>query len=245
MTPRLPRAWPGVQNRGVQSNHPTELFDRHFAAVIFDMDGTLVDSTPAIVRTWTTWAVEHDITAEQLQGFHGVPSGDVIRSLLPADRADAAIARIDELELADVADVVALPGAADALATLPHDRAAIATSANRPLALARLAAAGIEVPDVLVTVDDVTRGKPAPDPFLVAAERLGQDPADCLVVEDAPKGLAAAAAAGCARLAVVTTTPAEELVADAIVPNLGAVRFGAIAAEGGRIRVRYASRDGS
>lgn len=215
--------------------HSSDFFDRDFAAVIFDMDGTLVDSTPAIVRTWTTWAIEHDITAEQLEGFHGVPSGDVIRSLLPADRVSAAIARIDELELADVADVIALPGAVAALAALPADRAAIATSANRPLALARLAAAGIEVPEVLVTVDDVSRGKPAPDPFLVAAERLGRDPGDCLVVEDAPKGLAAAAAAGCARLAVVTTNPVEALTdADAVVPDLGAVRF-----EGDeRIRVR-------
>ncbi|OYO25364.1 phosphatase [Enemella dayhoffiae] len=198
------------------------------------MDGTLVDSTAAIVRSWTSWAIEFEITEQQLQGFHGVPSGDVVRQLVPAARAQAAIERINALELDDVTDVVPLPGAVAALADVPAERAAIATSCSAPLARARLAAAGIEAPAVLVTVDDVSRGKPAPDPFLKAAERLGVDPADCLVVEDAPKGLQAAAAAGCARLAVVTTTPATELVADAVVANLAAVRF---QAAGDRVRL--------
>lgn len=201
------------------------LADRTFDAVLFDMDGTLVDSTPAVVRSWTTWAIEHDLTEEQMAGFHGVPAASIVDQLVPEAGRQAALARIVELELADVDGVVPLPGSVDALAALPPERVAIATSCTRPLALARLRASGIELPGVVVTVDDVRRGKPDPDPFLVAAERLGFDPARCLVVEDAPAGIAAARAAGCSSLAVTTTTPAADLPADAVVDTLADVRF--------------------
>lgn len=201
------------------------LTDRPFAGVIFDMDGTLVDSIPAMVRSWTTWAIEHGVTAEQLQGFHGVPAAGVIASLLPADQVEQALVRISELEESDVDGVIPLPGAQQALADLSSGHVAMATSCHLRLATARIAAAGLTPPEVLVTVDDVARGKPAPDPFLLAAERLGVPPADCLVVEDAPKGVEAARAAGCSVLAVLVTTPADLLLADAVVPNLSAVRF--------------------
>jgi len=201
------------------------LGDEVFEAVIFDMDGTLIDSTPAVARAWHTWAVEHQVSAEQLQGHHGVPSAGVVRLLLPEERRAAAIERINELEIADVHDIVVLPGAAEALASLADARNAIATSCTRPLANARIAAAQLVPPSVVVTVDDVLRGKPHPDPFLEAARRLGVDPTRCLVVEDAPKGLQAAHAAGCFTLAVVTTTPRDELDADAVVENLASVAF--------------------
>ncbi len=201
------------------------LDDEVFEAVIFDMDGTLIDSTPAVVRAWNTWAVEQGVTREQLQGHHGVPSAGVIRLLLPPERQAAAILRINELEIADVHDIVVLPGAAEALASLAGARNAIATSCTRPLAKARIAAAQLVPPSVVVTVDDVRRGKPDPDPFLEAARRLGVDPTRCLVVEDAPKGLQAAHAAGCFTLAVVTTTARDELDADAVVDNLASVTF--------------------
>ncbi|WP_432560371.1 HAD family hydrolase [Granulicoccus sp. GXG6511] len=200
-------------------------FDETFAAVVFDMDGTLILSEPAIIRAWTTWAIEHGVTADQLRGFHGVPTADVVRAVLGTDRAPAAIERINALELAETDGIVPVPGSAAALAALPAGRAAIATSCSEPLARARLAAGGVAAPDLVITVDDVERGKPAPDIFLLAAERLGVDPADCLVVEDAVHGLAAAAAAGMRTLAVTTTTPAEDLLADAVVPDLSAVRF--------------------
>ncbi len=196
-----------------------------FAAVIFDMDGTLIDSTPAVLRAWAHWAEEHGLSPEQLQGFHGVPSAGVVRAVLPAERTAAAIERINELELTDVDDIVVLPGAAESLAALPADRVAIATSCTTPLAAARIGASGLQAPAVLVTASDVEHGKPAPDPFLLAARRLGVDPADCLVVEDAPKGLQAAKAAGCATLAVVTTTAREELDADLVVDDLAAVSW--------------------
>jgi sugar-phosphatase len=145
--------------------------------------------------------------------------------VLPEHRHEAAIDRINELEVADVEGIVVLPGAAEALAALHDNKSAIATSCTVPLAAARIEAAQLVPPSVLVTADDVEHGKPAPDPFLEAARRLSADPTRCLVVEDAPKGLLAAKAAGCFTLAVVTTTPPEELFADAVVPNLASVRF--------------------
>ena len=202
-----------------------QLIDEEFEAVIFDMDGTLIDSTPAVARAWTAWAVEHGITAEQLEGHHGMPSAAVVRLLVPADGQQAAIDRINALEIDDVHDIVGLPGAAEALAALTGAKNAIATSCTIPLAKARITAARLVQPSVLVTADDVRRGKPAPDPFLEAAARLGVDPHRCLVVEDAPAGLEAARAAGCSTLAVVTTTPEDELQADGVVRNLADVTF--------------------
>lgn len=206
-----------------------------FEAVIFDMDGTLIDSTPAVVRAWTTWAIEFGVSAEQLAGNHGVPAAGVVRAVLPEEQWTLGMERIDDLELADVHDIVVLPGAAAALATLPAERSAIATSCTLRLAEARIAASELQRPAVLVTVDDVVQGKPAPDPFLEAARRLGADPARCLVVEDAPKGLEAAVAAGCHTLAVVTTSTPEELKADAVVADLAAVTWD-VTPEGIRVR---------
>jgi sugar-phosphatase len=125
----------------------------------------------------------------------------------------------------------------EALASLVGAKNAIATSCTIPLAQARIRAAGLVPPSVLITVDDVARGKPHPDPFLAAAERLGADPHRCLVVEDAPMGLQAARAAGCFTLAVLTTTPREELQADAIVDDLSEVEFQP-GPDGIRVRLR-------
>ncbi|MCI2240290.1 HAD-IA family hydrolase [Paenibacillus sp. TRM 82003] len=213
--------------------------DRPFAAVLFDMDGTLVDSTSAIARCWTTWALEHGVTAEALAaaGGHGRPASEIVRDLVGAERAEEAAARITELEVADVHDVVQLPGVPRLLAEVPAGRWAVVTSCGRPLADARRRAAGLPEPAALVTYDDVDRGKPDPECFLLGAHRLGVDPADCLVVEDAPAGLAAARAAGCATLAVRTTHPTGPLDADAVVELLSHVRASADGA-GVRVRVR-------
>ena len=203
---------------------------RVFDAVIFDNDGTLIDSTGPVERSWTQWAHEHEVDLGDLHRLHGKPAAAIVRMLLPGDGVDEALARVDELEVADVDGVAALPGSLDALTALagPPQRYAIATSATGPLADARLGAAGIAHPDVLVTVDDVEHGKPAPDPFLLAASRLGVDPTRCLVVEDAVAGITGARAAGCATLGVTTTTDVEHLIAaqaDAVVRDLAEVVF--------------------
>jgi sugar-phosphatase len=212
---------------------------RSFAAVLFDMDGTLIDSIPVVIRSWVRWADEEDVDPRRLAGFHGVPAKGIIARLLPPDRVDSAFDRIEAIEIADTDGITVLSGALDALAALTGDvqLCAIATSCTRPLADARLGATGLPAPAVVVTASDVTRGKPHPDPFLLAAERLGVDPADCLVVEDAPGGLEAGRAAGCATLAVSTTTVAADLVADAVVEDLGVVQFSVVA---GRVHVTAA-----
>ena len=201
------------------------LADRVFDAVLFDMDGTLIDSTAAVLRAWNMWAVEHGLPADVQTGWHGVPSASVVRAVLEADRHEAAIARINELEIAEIDDIVVLPGAIEALAALRGAKNAIATSCTVPLAQARLTAAQLTPPSVLVTADDVVHGKPSPDPYLEAARRLGVDPGQCLVVEEAPAGLQSARAAGCATLAVITTTRLEDLIADAVVKDLSYVQF--------------------
>jgi sugar-phosphatase len=180
-----------------------------FAAVISDFDGVLADSTAAISRVWARWGERLGIDGAAIQeANHGRPSRAVIEEHVAPDRVAAEAAWVLEAETADTEGVVAYPGAAELLA-LPV--VAIATSCELPLARARLGAAGLVAPPVLVTADQVRRGKPAPDPYLLAADRLGVDPADCLVVEDAPAGIAAGRAAGMTVWAVTTTHAPEEL----------------------------------
>ena len=181
-------------------------------AVVFDLDGTLVDSTASVLRNWRRIAALLGREGEDLVGDrHGVPGRQVLRLVepdLPEERIRELDQALVEGEIADTADVTATKGALALLEAIPGDRWAIATSAPRRLALARLAAAGLPVPAVLVTADDVRKGKPDPAPFLFAAARLGRPPGRCLVIEDAPAGIAAAHAAGCRVLGVLTTFPA-------------------------------------
>jgi len=171
------------------------------AAVLFDMDGTLVDSDAAVERAWTTWAAEHGVDArEAVTLAHGSPSEPTVRRMLPhLDEPATALATARQLELQydDLADVVAAPGAHELIDVLAAQRVpwAVVTSADARLAKARLNAAGIVAP-VLVTIDDIPAGKPDPAGYLRAAELLGVEPARCLVVEDADVGLAAGRAAG-------------------------------------------------
>jgi sugar-phosphatase len=198
---------------------------RLFDAVLFDLDGTLVDSGAAVRRSWLAWAAENSVTAEQLHGFHGMPTVQILAELVPAEQVLAAAERLEQLEVSDVDDVVLLPGAARALDDIDPARSAIVTSCTAPLAAARIAAAGVSSPAVVVTASDVEVGKPDPAPYLLAAQRLGVDPGRCLVVEDAVSGLVAARAAGMATLAVTTTYQAAALDAEVVVTDLDAVRF--------------------
>lgn len=207
-----------------------------FESVLFDNDGTLIDSSGPVERSWRSWAEDHQIPAEAFGNVHGMPSRRIVARVAPHLDEDEATADIDRRELLDLEGVVALPGAAEALAAV-GDRAVIVTSAGRELAGLRLAAAGLTDLPAMVTADEITRGKPDPEPYLLGAQLLSVDPARCLVVEDAPAGLRAGLAAGAATLAVVTTNRREDLVelADVVVADLSQVSFQLV--EGG-VRVR-------
>jgi sugar-phosphatase len=219
----------GTQTTGTETTGTgTPLLDGAvFEAVLFDMDGTLVDSTLSVQRSWVHWAGEFGVALDRLQGWHGVPAKQIIATVVddPA-RRDEALARIEAVEVDDAGSgIVALPGAVAALAALPAGRAAVVTSCTEPLAHARIATSGLAAPAVVVTASDVRVGKPDPEPFLLGAHRLGVDPARCLVVEDAPAGLASGRAAGCRTLAVTTTHAADDLDADVVVGTLADVTF--------------------
>jgi len=194
-------------------------------AVLFDLDGTLVDSTAAVIRAWQATAAKLDIPFAAFEPYlHGIPGDKVMATVAP----HLAPEQIDELsqwmlasEAADTDGVVAAPGAVEALDGLPPIRWAIVTSGDTRLATARIAAAGLPTPTVLVTIDGVRKGKPDPEPYLQAAARLGFAPARCLVVEDAPAGVESGQRAGMPVLGVLTTYP--RLDATATVPDLSTV----------------------
>lgn len=183
------------------------VFDRAFGAFLFDMDGTVLNSIAAAERIWSAWAVRHGVNVETfLPTIHGVRAIDTITRLnLPGVDAEAQAAFITKAEIEDVEGIVEIPGAAAFLKSLPADRWAMVTSAPRDLALRRMAAAGIPEPAVMITAEDVSAGKPDPAGYRLAAKRLGLEPADCLIFEDATVGIQAAEAAG-APLMIITTT---------------------------------------
>lgn len=186
----------------------------HCRGVLFDLDGVLVDSTPAVARVWAGWAHEHGFDpGEVVRKAHGRPSITTIRELLPNADHPAENREVERREIEDVADVIALPGALQLLQSIPPQRWAIVTSATRRLAKVRLRAAGLPVPEHLVTSNDVHRGKPFPDPYLKGAEILGAVPADCVVAEDAASGVRSGKAAGARILGLLTTSTHAELLA--------------------------------
>ena len=183
--------------------------------VLFDLDGVLVDSTPAVERVWTSWALEHGLNPQEVvRRAHGRPSLATLRELLPGADFEAENREVERREIEDLEGVIPLPGALELLRILPADRWAVVTSCTRPLAEVRIHAAGLPRPHHLVTSSDVARGKPYPDPYLKGAESLGVAPTDCLVVEDAPAGVLAAKTAG-ARVIALRTTMSEDELRDA------------------------------
>jgi len=183
------------------------VFNRAFGAFLFDMDGTVLNSIAAAERIWAAWAVRHGVDVETfLPTIHGVRAIDTITRLnLPGVDAEAQAAFITEAEIEDVEGIVEIPGAAAFLNSLPANQWAMVTSAPRDLALRRMAAAGIPEPVVMITAEDVSAGKPDPAGYRLAARRLGLEPADCLIFEDATVGIQAAEAAG-APLMIITAT---------------------------------------
>jgi len=183
------------------------VFNTPYRAFLFDMDGTVLNSIAAAERIWAAWALRHGVDVDTfLPTIHGVRAIDTINRLaLPGVDAEAEAAFITEAEIEDVEGIIEVPGAANFLKSLPANQWAIVTSAPKALALRRMAAAGIPQPLVMVTAEDVSAGKPDPAGYRLAAKRLGVEPADCLIFEDATVGILAAEAAG-ADLIVVTAT---------------------------------------
>ncbi|MFI5098587.1 MAG: HAD-IA family hydrolase [Candidatus Acidiferrales bacterium] len=203
------------------------------SALLFDMDGVLVDSTPAVARVWAAWAAKYGFDPDfVVRHAHGRPSLVSIQELLPHASPEAHLAedlRMQQAEIDDVADVVALPGAANLLSQLPLDRFAVVTSAVRELAEVRLRAAGIlHLVRHMVTASDIRHGKPDPEPYLQGAAALGFSPANCIVIEDAPSGVRSGEAAGSRVIAIRTTTRDPELLAsgaDWIVNDCASIRL--------------------
>jgi sugar-phosphatase len=190
--------------------------------ILFDMDGVLVSSIGSVVRSWRRWAKLYDVpNAESFEMPHGVRARDIIKTLLPDVDLQEAARAIEDIEVEDVADLRVLPGVKTLLEGLPPERWAIVTSSTQRLLLARLGAAGLPVPERIISGDDVERGKPDPEPYRRGAELLGFRPEECVVVEDAPSGVGSGKAAGCRVLGVLGTHSAEELhEADWVVGSL-------------------------
>jgi len=183
-------------------------------ALLFDLDGVLVDSTPAVARVWHRWALEHGFDADDVvRRAHGRPSKTTIRELLPNSDIGAEDRKVEQAEIEDLDGVVALPGVQQLLSSLPLAHWTIVTSCTRPLAEVRLRAAGLPIPKNMITSSDIKNGKPHPEPYLKAASILGYPSANCIVVEDAPAGIKAGKAAGSSVIAFLTTMERGQLQA--------------------------------
>jgi sugar-phosphatase len=183
-------------------------------AILFDLDGVLMDSRVAVERAWERWAARHGIDpVAVLAEAHGRRTIDTIRAIAPLLDVEAEARLLEDAEAIDFDGVTTLPGAAELLRALPSGSWTVVTSGTRALATGRLAHGGLPIPEQLITADDVERGKPDPQPYLAGAAALGVDPADCLVIEDAPAGIEAGKAARMTVLAIATTFESRALAA--------------------------------
>ncbi len=195
-------------------------------AILFDLDGVLVDSTPCVTRVWRAWAQERGLDPEYVvHAAHGQRTIETVRKVAPNLDAQWETDLLEQQELNDTEGLRVLPGAKELLTSLPPERYTIVTSGTRQLATKRLQVAGLPVPSAMITADDVTRGKPDPEPYLAGATALGFEPKDCLVFEDAPSGIRSAKSGGMTAVGLTTTYRTEELSeADLLIPSLDAVR---------------------
>ena len=187
-------------------------------AILFDLDGVLIDSSACIEHHWQLWATHHGLDiADVMRVAHGRRTDETIKLVAPHLDAEEEARRIEESEAGDTRGVLTVEGALSLLNSLPRDAWAIATSGTRAVATTRLKHTGLPVPNILVTAEDVTRGKPDPEPYLAAAKGLGIPADRCVVIEDAPAGIEAARAAGMKSVAVVSTHPARDLAKATII----------------------------
>ena len=208
----------------------------HAAALLFDMDGVLIDSTPAVARVWRRWAMERGFNPEEVvTRAHGRPSLTTVREYLPDADHELENREVERREMEDLDGVVTLPGAVDLLTKLPAGHWTIVTSSTRRLAEVRLRAAGLPMPGKMITSTDVTQGKPHPEPYLKAASMLGFPAAECVVMEDVPAGIRAGKGAG-ARVIAFRTTVIEaalrEAGADWVVNNCADIDLTSASAQG-------------
>jgi mannitol-1-/sugar-/sorbitol-6-phosphatase len=198
-------------------------------AILFDLDGVLVDSAAYVEEQWRRWAAAKGLLAEPfLRVCHGRRAVETIRLAAPHLDAEAEVAAFQPDDDENTAPITPIEGAARLLESLPVGSWAVATSGSRPAATDRLRGAGLPSPSVLICAEDVARGKPSPDVYLMAAASLGVDPSECVVIEDAPAGVQAARAAGMAVVALTTTHASDELHADACVASLKAIHLGRV-----------------
>lgn len=198
------------------------------AGLLFDLDGVLINSTPAVARVWRRWAIEHGFNPDEVvERAHGRPSLTTVREYLPNSNHAAENREVERREIEDLEGIVPLPGALDLLRSLPEDRWTIVTSCTRPLAEVRIKAAGLPLPRKLITSNDITHGKPHPEPFLKGASVLGFPAAECVVFEDVPAGVKAGKASG-AKVVAFTSTVQEPVLreagADWVLKNCAEVR---------------------
>ncbi|MEZ2348278.1 HAD-IA family hydrolase [Terriglobus sp. RCC_193] len=182
--------------------------------LLFDMDGVLISSIASATRCWKRWAKLYNVpNADNFVLPHGRPARDIVIMLRPDIDPDEGLRVIEDMEIEDVGDIEVLPGVRELLASLPPDRWTVVTSCTRRLLEARLRAAGLPEPPRLVSADDITKGKPDPEPYIRGAAALGFKPEDCIVIEDAVSGVESGIGAGCRVLAVLSSTPRVELKA--------------------------------
>ena len=196
------------------------------AAILFDLDGVLVDSTRAVDREWREWAARKGVDGDAIMAIaHGVRTIEVIRRVAPHLDAQVEADAIENHEAGDQRGVTVMPGAVDLVKSIPDGRWGVVTSGSRLLATNRLRYCGLPVPQVLVTSDDVTNGKPHPEPYLKGAMGLGFEPADCLVIEDAPAGIQSARAGGMKVVGITSTYKVHALTqADVVIGKLGQIQ---------------------
>jgi sugar-phosphatase len=181
-------------------------------ALLFDLDGVLINSTPAVARVWREWAIEHGFNPEEVVArAHGRPSLTTVREYLPNADHQVENREVERREIEDLEGVVPLPGALELLNSLPEDRWTIVTSCTRALAEVRIKAAGVPLPKKFVTSNDIVNGKPHPEPFLKGAAVLGFSAENCIVFEDVPAGVRAGRTSGARVIAFTTTVQADAL----------------------------------
>jgi sugar-phosphatase len=203
------------------------------AALLFDNDGVIVSSIASVNRCWKIWAAHYGVpNAHKVEIAHGTRAVEIMKNLAPDVDPVEGLKLIEDMEIADVADVEVLPGVRALLTSLPANRWAIVSSATHRLLVARLQAAKLPEPEWIVSADRVVNGKPHPEPYLLGAKLIQVAPEDCIVVEDAPSGVRAGKAAGCRVLGVLGTHNADELRAagvDWVVASLEHVRAESVA----------------